>query len=241
MNEFNTIAIIEGDALIREILPRWFGDAPGFRCGNLYADVRTARGRLPAARPDLVLADLALPGAIECVRELKPLLPATRFVTWSVYEDAEWAFAALAAGAVGCLSKSLRRTDLIAALAAACRGVLPMTSAVARKVLLHFSCVLTERNRVMELNAHERTVLEFLARGYRCEEVSAALGVGVSIVEAHLRGVCAKLQARSQLGMSAPGNSASSADPLADKTRQTARGFLSIKGFGGSRTVTIAG
>ena len=77
MNESSTISVIERDNLTREMLSRWIDSAPGFRCVGGYADTRSALQHLSEENPDLILVDLHLPGAIEYVRHLKPLLPGT--------------------------------------------------------------------------------------------------------------------------------------------------------------------
>ena len=75
---------------------------------------------------------------IECVRYLKPHLPATHFVMLTVYDDANNIFEALAAGAVGYLLKRAAPTELIPALREVLAGGSPMTSSVARQVVRSF-------------------------------------------------------------------------------------------------------
>jgi DNA-binding NarL/FixJ family response regulator len=261
MNEPNTISIIESDNRTRQILSHWIDCTPGFRCLSGYADTDSARRSLPNEGPDLVLVDLHLPDAIGCVRELKALMPRTSFIMLSVFEDVDLVFESLAAGASGCLAKDSARAELIAALGEARRGVLPMNSPVARKALQSFNGTRMRLNPVVELGTHERVVLELQARGYRCGQIAAALGISPPTVNAHLCGVYVKLQARARSrtdagarpicqrrGGDSPacgsGTQACTTLPAgqqAKKTLRTVSGFLSIKGLDGSRTVTIAG
>jgi len=89
MNESSTISVIERDNLTREMLSRWIDSAQGFRCVGGYADTRSALQHLSEENPDLILVDLHLPGAIEYVRHLKPLLPGTGFVMLTDRADEE--------------------------------------------------------------------------------------------------------------------------------------------------------
>jgi len=251
MNETCTISIIEPEGLAEQCLSRWLNEAPGIRCVSAYADIPGALRGLPEERPHLVLVDLRLPDAVDGIRELKALLPGTRVVALSVFEDADQLFAALAAGAAGCLPKNLEQAELIAALREARRGALPPSSDVARKVLLFFRGA-RRSGPAMELGATEQVVLEFLARSYRCGEIADALGIRVPTVRAHLDGIYAKLQARCRWGVGpAVGAPAWSRGFAArrgaaragvwgeENSLRTAPGILFIREPGGSKTVTI--
>src|ERR1035438_4968260 len=131
------VALVEDDVPAREILAGWIREAEGFRCAGEYTDAETALIKLPLEKPSVVLFDINLPGmnGIECVRRLKPRLPATQFVMVTVYEDANHIFNALSAGASGYLLKQMRRNDLMAALKEVHGGGSPMSSQIARRVV----------------------------------------------------------------------------------------------------------
>jgi DNA-binding NarL/FixJ family response regulator len=69
-------------------------------------------------QPDVVLMDINLPGinGVECVRQVKPLLPATQVMMLTVYENTELIFQALAAGATGYLLKQTPPAELLTAV-----------------------------------------------------------------------------------------------------------------------------
>ena len=106
-----TVSIIEDDAPVRQILTGWIDTAKGFCCLNAYSSAESAFASLPRKTPDILLVDINLPGinGIECVRYLKPLMPATQFLMLTVYADTEHIFNALAAGASGYLLKETGR------------------------------------------------------------------------------------------------------------------------------------
>ena len=121
---------------------------------------------LPAEKPAVVLMDINLPGmsGIECVRQLKPMLPNTQFVMLTVYEDADHIFNALAIGASGYLLKRVSRGELLAALRDVHAGGSPMSSNIARKVVKSFLRPALQSSEAVELSPREREVLELLAR-----------------------------------------------------------------------------
>jgi DNA-binding NarL/FixJ family response regulator len=134
-----TVALVEDDARTRHLIADLLRQA-GFACGPICEDAEAAQRMLVEAQPDIVLMDIDLPGAsgIECVRLLKPRLARTHFVMVTVYDDPESIFEALAAGAIGYILKRSVAADLVAALRDVVAGGSPMTSSVARKVVMSF-------------------------------------------------------------------------------------------------------
>lgn len=195
-----TVAIIEDDAPAREILAGWVSHAKGLRCGSVHGTAESALEALPQEAPDIVLADINLPGAngIECVRKLKPQLPGTQFVMLTVYEDADHIFQALAAGATGYLLKRTSRAALLAALADVQAGGSPMSSHVARKVVQCFQHGPSGPSETDHLSHREHEVLDLLARGFAFKEVSDQLGISVSTVGTHIRRIYEKLHVHSR-------------------------------------------
>jgi DNA-binding NarL/FixJ family response regulator len=196
------VAIVEDDVPAREILAGWIRDAPGFALGGEFDDAETAIARLPEIKPSVVLFDINLPGmnGIECVRRLKPILPATQFLMVTVYEDANHIFNALSAGASGYLLKQMRRNDLLDALKDVHVGGSPMSSQIARKVVQNFYRGDNQPGggETNELSGREREVLELLARGYLYKEIADQLKIGVPTVSTYIRRVYEKLHVRSR-------------------------------------------
>jgi DNA-binding NarL/FixJ family response regulator len=160
----------------------------------------SALASLPREKPDIVLADISLPGVngIECVRQLKLQLPQTQFVMLTVYEDADHIFNALAADASGYLLKRAKRAGLLAALADVQAGGSPMSSHVARKVVQCFQRAPAGTAATASLSQREREVLELAARGYVFKEVPESLGISVTTVGTHIRRIYEKLHVHSR-------------------------------------------
>jgi DNA-binding NarL/FixJ family response regulator len=196
-----SVSIIEDDGPARQILSDWIQRADGFKFVSGHGNGESALSRLPKEKPDVVLADINLPGqnGIECVRRLKPLLPQTQFVMLTVYEDADHIFHALAAGATGYLLKQTPRAELLAALRQVHSGGSPMTSNIARKVVQSFQqrpqATLPES---VELSPREREVLDLLTRGYLYKEIADLLNISLPTVNTYIRRMYEKLHVRSR-------------------------------------------
>ncbi len=195
-----TVAVVEDDVSIREVLVNWLRKAEGFAFVGEFPDAESAVAQLVAAKPNIVLMDINLPrqSGIECVRTLKPLLPETQFVMVTVYEDATHIFHALAAGATGYLLKHTPREALIKALVDVHSGGSPMTSNVARKVAQAFQQA--GPKSVDQLSTRENEVLALLAQGYLYKEIGDTMGVKLTTVNSYIRRIYEKLhvQSRSQ-------------------------------------------
>ena len=135
-----SVSIVEDNEQLRNTLARVIGRSEGFRCVSHYGSAETALEGLPKDKPEVVLMDINLPGinGVECVRQLKQLLPDTQAVMLTVYEDTENIFSALAAGASGYMLKRTKTPELLEAIREVRRGGSPMTTHIARMVTRSF-------------------------------------------------------------------------------------------------------
>ncbi len=197
-----TVAVVEDDPEVRSLLCEWLDQEPGFACVANYRDAEEALAQLPEApvRPVVALIDINLPGlnGIDCVRRLKPLLPATQFVMVTVYEDADHIFAALAGGATGYLLKRTGRDELLRAIREVHLGGSPMSSNIARKIVQSFQQPTGSTSQAEALSPRENEVLSLLARGFLYKEVADQIGISIPTVKTYIRRICEKLQVRSR-------------------------------------------
>src|SRR5882724_4528484 len=119
-----TVSLVEDNEQLRGTLARVINRADGFRCPSHYANAEDALKNLPQVRPEVVLMDINLPGmnGVECVRQLKLLLPQTQVMMLTVYEDTENIFNALTAGANGYMLKRTPAKELVEAIHEMKRG-----------------------------------------------------------------------------------------------------------------------
>ncbi|MEN8693812.1 MAG: response regulator [Akkermansiaceae bacterium] len=197
-----TVSIIEDDIPLRTIYAEWIEQAEGFNLVSLYDDGQKAFDGIPKDQPDVVLSDINLPGlnGVECVRGLKRQLPKIQFVMITVYEDSNRIFKALEAGATGYLLKQTPRDQLLDSLREVSEGGSPMSSGIARKVVQCFrkSPPISEENDLSQLSKREEEVLNLLAQGYLCKEISDTLGISTHTVDTYRRRIYEKLHVHSR-------------------------------------------
>jgi DNA-binding NarL/FixJ family response regulator len=194
-----TVALVEDDSVLRDALTRWVREAPNFQCVAACASGEEALEKLPALNPQVILMDLNLPkiSGIECIRRLKELLPATPVVVLTVYEDSEHIFRALKAGACGYLLKRSDPNDVLMAIGEARDGGSPMSSQIARRVVVSFHEPVPNAASV-SLTERESEILSFLSQGYANKEIADKMNISVPTVRTHLRHIYEKLHVRSR-------------------------------------------
>lgn len=194
------ISIVEDDEPTRRILADVIRSSPGLELLSHYGDTLQALESLPRDKPDVVLMDINLIAStgVECVRHLKPLLPATQFLMLTVYEDSDHIFAALAAGATGYLLKDTTREELLAAIHQINQGGSPMSGSIARRVVSSFGRVPNPTPDTAALSPREQSVLSLLTKGYLYKEIAEQLGISVPTVNTYIRRIYEKLQVHSR-------------------------------------------
>jgi DNA-binding NarL/FixJ family response regulator len=195
-----SVSIVEDNDKLRETLARVLNRADGFRCVSHYASAEDALKDLPQAKPDVVLMDINLPGmnGVECVRQLKKLLPEIQVMMLTVYEDTENIFNALAAGANGYMLKRTASKDLLEAIREVHRGGSPMTMHIARKVVQSFQQTAATAQPAENLSEREQQVLDLLSRGLMYKEIADKLGISYETVHTYIRRIYEKLQVRTR-------------------------------------------
>src|SRR5258706_13532511 len=174
-----TVSIVEDNDQLRGTLARVLNRADGFSCVSQYANAEDAVKDVPQVKPEVILMDINLPGinGVECVRQLKQLLPQLQVIMLTVYEDTENIFSALAAGATGYLLKRTKTAELLEAIREVHRGGVPMTTHIARKVTQSFLKTGPSVQATENLSQREQEVLDCLSQGFLYKEIAEKLGI----------------------------------------------------------------
>ena len=186
---------------MRSIIKDWITQSEGVVFESEYSSVAAALAQLPKQKPNVLLVDINLGGqsGIDCVRQLKPLMPKTQFLMVTVFEDGDHIFDALTAGASGYLLKGMLKEELLTAIRQVHEGGSPMTSYIARKVVQWFQKPApTTQGPLVELSPRERELLRLLAHGYAYKEMAEALGVSLGTINTHVHRIYQKLHVRSR-------------------------------------------
>lgn len=172
----------------------------GFSCTGSYRSMEEALDRIGSALPDIVLADIGLPGmnGIDGVKILKERYPNLLILMSTVYDDDERVFDAICAGACGYLLKKTPPAKLLESIREAVAGGAPMTPEVARRVIRLFRDIRPPERSNYELTPHEVRLLKLFVEGHNYKTAAAELGVSVNTVNFHVRNIYDKLQVHSR-------------------------------------------
>jgi len=194
------VSIVDDDEGIRSSLVALIRRAPALKLMGDYADAETALKELPRKEPDVVLMDINLPGmnGVECVRQLKAMLPRLQVLMLTVYEDSDSLFKSLRAGASGYLLKRTASARLLEAIQDVYEGGSPMTPQLARRVVQFFSGAPPEDSPLAGLTPGEREFLGQLANGYTYKEIADRMNITIDTVRSYVRTVYEKLHVHSR-------------------------------------------
>ena len=196
-----TVALVEDDARLRKQLVQILEDIDDIECVIVCASAEEALEKIPSKNPDVVLMDIKLPrmSGIQCVAELKRILPEVQVIMVTVYEDSDRIFKALKAGASGYLVKSGPPEQLIAAIRDVFAGGAPMSGHIARKVVQHFHVLGPAPSEADNLSPREKQVLDLLAMGFIYKEIGGKLDIGTETVRTYVKNICQKMHVRGRV------------------------------------------
>jgi DNA-binding NarL/FixJ family response regulator len=169
------------------------------------ADGREAIDRTRRLQPDVVLMDVRMPNVdgIAATREIVTAVPRARLLILTTFEDDDYVFGALRAGASGFLLKRTRPEQLIAAIHTIAAGEALLSPAVTRTVIDRMARQPqpdSAAGRLLrELTPRERDVLELVARGLSNDEIATSLVVEESTVKTHMKRILGKLELRDRV------------------------------------------
>lgn len=149
-------------------------------------------------KPSVAILDMAMPNlnGIEATKQIKKTQPGTAVLILSAYDDDQYVYAALEAGADGYLLKNVRGRQLVDAVRDVYAGEVVLAPHVARKVVQWFSS-LSHGQRIEAaadyLSERELEVLKLAAKGMGNKEIAAELSLGVRTVQSHLSHIFDKL------------------------------------------------
>jgi DNA-binding NarL/FixJ family response regulator len=166
---------------------------------------RAAVARVRALRPDLVLMDVRMPDldGIAATREVLATSPDVKVVILTTFEQDDYIFGAIDAGASGFLLKRTGPEELLAAIHTVATGDSLLSPSVTRIVIdrmarqRHVDSAAGER--LEELTPREREVLELVARGLSNGEIAATLVIEESTVKTHVKRILMKLGLRDRV------------------------------------------
>jgi DNA-binding NarL/FixJ family response regulator len=149
-------------------------------------------------RPDVVLMDVRMPAidGIQATRQLFTRADPPRVLMITTFENDEYVYAALRAGASGFVLKRARAAQLVDAVRVVARGDSLLFPAAIRRLVGAYAGGGADRLAAARLTGRELDVLRRMAAGRSNAEIAADLVLGVETVKTHVGSVLAKLGAR---------------------------------------------
>jgi RNA polymerase sigma factor (sigma-70 family) len=199
------VLVVDDDALMRAGLRGILSEDPAIEVVGEAADGRDAIYRTRLLRPDVVLMDVRMPDldGISATRKLLDAFPETRVVILTTFEQDDYIFGALRAGASGFLLKRTRPEELVGAVHTIAAGDSLLSPSVTSRVIERMAQQpgpeAAHDARLDELTPREREVLELLAGGLSNAEIAAALRIEESTVKTHVKRLLAKLGVRDRV------------------------------------------
>lgn len=148
-------------------------------------------------RPDLILMDLKMPGVngIEATRQLRAKFPEIKILVLTTYDDDEWLFDAIRAGASGYLLKDTPRQKIIEAIRGTMDGKSFLDPAVAGKLMNQVVSNQKQPASILaeKLTERELDVLRLLAKGFPNSEIASQLHLSEGTVRNHVSAILEKL------------------------------------------------
>ena len=198
------ILIADDHALVRSGFAMILRAEPDLELVGEAGDGEEAVSTAADAAPDVVLMDVRMPrlDGIEATRRILAASPDVRVLVLTTFDQDDYVFEALAAGASGFLLKDIEPEELVRAVRVIARGDALLAPSVTRRLVGDLVRGRPRREaarRVADLTERETDVLREMARGLSNREIAGRFGVSETTVKTHVAHVLDKLQVRDRV------------------------------------------
>jgi DNA-binding NarL/FixJ family response regulator len=191
------VMVVDDHPMWRDAVERDL-QAAGFDVVAVAADGHQALARFPAARPQVVVLDLQIPGpnGVEVTGQVLQHDPSARVLILSASGEQPDVLAAVKAGATGYLVKSASRDELLAAVRRVAAGDTVFTPGLAGLVLGEFRRMADGPSEPAGdgLTERETEILKMVAKGMSYKQIAERLVISHRTVQNHVQNTLRKLQ-----------------------------------------------
>lgn len=197
------ILIADDHAVVREGTRQFLEREDDLEVVGEAADGEEAIRLVGSLNPDVAIMDISMPNidGIEATRQIKAKYPKVAVLILSAYDDDQFVFSLLEAGAAGYLLKSVRGNELVSAIREVSAGESVLHPTIARKVLNRFTSITSEtqkRKTQDVLTEREIEVLQLATQGSSNQEIADSLFLSLRTVQSHLNHIFNKLDVSSR-------------------------------------------
>ena len=195
------VLLAEDHAIVREGTRELIQHEPDMKVIGEASDGEEAIELAGKLHPDVVIMDIAMPklNGIEATKRIKVLYPTTAVLILTAYDNDQYIFALLEAGAAGYLLKNVRGCELVDAVRAVYAGESVLYPTVARRIIDRLvSPTPTESQTIESLSKRETEVLKLAAKGISNKDIAQQLFISPRTVQVHLGNIFNKLSVGSR-------------------------------------------
>ena len=200
------VLVVDDHTIVRDGICSLLGLTPDIEVVGEAADGREALEVLRKLMPDVVLMDIAMPimGGLEATRRIHKEFPRTRVLVLTQYDDKEYVFPVIEAGASGFISKAAASSELASGIRSVYHGDSYLSPSVARLLVEDYQRGIAERisrDPYEQLTDRERDVLKLVAEGFTTPEIADLLKITPKTVEGHKTNLMAKLDIHNRIDL----------------------------------------
>ena len=191
------ILLCDDQAVIRDGLEMLLTLEKDFQVVGTAQDGAEAVELAAQKQPDLILMDLKMPGTngIEATRQIRARFPEMKILVLTTYDDDEWVFDAIRAGASGYLLKDTPRQKIIEAIRGTMEGKSFVDPAIAGKLMNQVASNQKQPTSLLveKLTERELDVLCLIAKGFNNSDIAGQLHLSEGTVRNHVSAILEKL------------------------------------------------
>lgn len=193
--------LVDDQTMIRQGFGYCIGLQDDMALAGEASDGKEAVEKANECLPDVILMDVQMPrmSGIEATKEIMKQHPETKIVILTTFDDKEYVYQGIRAGAVGYLLKDAEVEDMLDMIRSASRGEAVYKTALAANVLSRvaaasFSIPKNSQEEVLlePLTEREQEILQEMANGLRNDEIAKKLIITEGTVKSHVHRILQK-------------------------------------------------